>query len=135
MNIIYDEDFLNELARKHDRELWVRLVAIGKHKNPLYSLEGKTIGGSVNIDGASAVRRTCSLTFVPTEGIEDMRNFYWGLNTRFTLEIGLTISPIENPITNKANIINHAFLNRDLNIFISPNSSYLHLQQLPLIFL
>jgi hypothetical protein len=50
-------------------------------------IEGRVTGGSINIDGASAVRRTCSLTIV-AEGLA-INNFYWGLNNKFKLEVGL----------------------------------------------
>jgi hypothetical protein len=43
--------------------------------------------GSINLDGASSVRRTCSLTIVAQDF--DYNNFLWGLNTKFKLEIGL----------------------------------------------
>ena len=39
------------------------------------------------MDGNSAVRRTCSLT-IASENF-DYSNYYWGLNTKFKLEIGL----------------------------------------------
>jgi hypothetical protein len=43
--------------------------------------------GSINLDGASAVRRTCSLTFVAKDF--NYSNYLWGLNTKFKLEIGV----------------------------------------------
>jgi hypothetical protein len=54
---------------------------------PLESIEGRVTAGSINVDGASAVRRTCSLTMVATN--VNINDFYWGLNTKFKLEIGL----------------------------------------------
>jgi hypothetical protein len=44
-------------------------------------------GGSVNIDGDSAVRRTCSLSLF-TENT-DLTEYYWTLKTKFKLEIGI----------------------------------------------
>jgi hypothetical protein len=44
-------------------------------------------GGSINIDGASAVRRSCSLTMVAQDF--NYNDYYWGLNTKFKLEIGV----------------------------------------------
>jgi hypothetical protein len=54
---------------------------------PLDQIEGKITDGNINIDGSSAVRRTCSLNLV-AEDI-DINEFYWGLNSKFKLEIGL----------------------------------------------
>ena len=53
----------------------------------MQEIQGKVTSGSVNIDGTAKVRRTCSLTLV-TQSI-DINDFYWGLNTKFRLEIGL----------------------------------------------
>jgi hypothetical protein len=39
------------------------------------------------VDGASAVRRTCSLTIAAPDF--NYNDYYWGLNTKFKLEIGL----------------------------------------------
>nr|DAG21687.1 MAG TPA: protein of unknown function DUF5047 [Caudoviricetes sp.] len=44
-------------------------------------------GGSINIDGSSAVRRTCSLTLVANN--VNITDYYWGLKNKFKLEIGL----------------------------------------------
>ena len=51
-------------------------------------------GGNLNIDGSSAVRRTCNLTLV-TDNV-DINDYYWGLKTKFNLEIGL-----KNKLTNE----------------------------------
>jgi hypothetical protein len=39
------------------------------------------------VDGASAVRRTCSLTIV-ADNFNSL-NYYWGINTKFKLEVGV----------------------------------------------
>jgi hypothetical protein len=44
-------------------------------------------GGSLRVDGTSALRRTCSLTMVASE--VNISDYYWGLNTKFKLEIGV----------------------------------------------
>jgi hypothetical protein len=43
----------------------------------------------VNIDGASAVRRTCSLTIISREDKFKFSDYSWGYNTKFKLEIGI----------------------------------------------
>jgi hypothetical protein len=43
--------------------------------------------GSINVDGVSAVRRTCSLSLIAHE--LNINDFYWGLKSKFKLEIGL----------------------------------------------
>jgi hypothetical protein len=39
------------------------------------------------VDGDSAVRRTCSITLIATD--VNITDFYWGLKSKFKLEIGL----------------------------------------------
>ena len=54
----------------------------------------KSDGNWVNIDGNSAVRRTCNLTLVAKD--VNITDFYWGVSNKFTLEIGVKnfINPI-----------------------------------------
>ena len=95
-----NQDFLNKLMEYPHRTVFARLTALDfKTEYPIKEITGRFTGGSINIDGASAVRRTCSLT-IATEK-EQMDYFYWGLKTKFKLEVGL-----ENVIdSNYPNII------------------------------
>lgn len=54
---------------------------------PIEQIEGRVTAGSINIDGTSAVRRSCSLTMIAKE--LNINDFYWGLKTKFKLEIGV----------------------------------------------
>ena len=87
INPLLDKDFLKELDMARDREVHVRLIALNLDEEPIETLEGRATGGSLNIDGKSSVRRTCSLTMVANE--LDINDFYWGLKSKFKLEIGL----------------------------------------------
>ena len=87
MNALLDKDFLKELDNYNSREIYARITALTVNELPIESIEGRVTGGTINIDGASAVRRTCSLSLV-AQGV-DINNFYWGLNNKFKLEIGL----------------------------------------------
>ena len=69
------------------REIFARITALTKEGKPLEYIEGKITQGSINVDGSSAVRRTCNLTMVAKD--VDIHNFYWGIKTQFKLEIGL----------------------------------------------
>lgn len=55
---------------------------------PLQQIEGMVTSGSINIDGSSTVRRTCSLSLVADEDLI-INDFYWGVKSKFKLEIGL----------------------------------------------
>lgn len=82
-----DEDFLIDLQMQRSREIFARIASLDIDENPIEYIEGKITGGSINIDGSSAVRRTCSLTMV-SENI-NINDFYWGLKTKIKVFIGL----------------------------------------------
>lgn len=87
INPLFDQAFLKELFESKNRTIFARITALTKEELPVEFIEGKVTGGSINIDGSSAVRRTCSLTMVAKE--VNINDFYWGLKTKFKLEIGL----------------------------------------------
>ncbi len=87
---LLDEDFLATLLEQKERTIYARIAALDINEYPLDTIEGKVTGGSINIDGASSVRRTCSLTMISDE--VDINDFYWGLKTKFKLEIGIVNS-------------------------------------------
>ena len=86
-NPLYDKDFLYELSHEKEREVYARITSLTQDEKPIEYIEGKVTAGSVNIDGASAIRRSCSLTLVAKD--VNINDFYWGLNTKFKLEVGL----------------------------------------------
>ena len=86
-NPLLDKQFIVDLSEKKDRVLFARITALTQDEKPIEYIEGKVTGGSVNIDGASAVRRTCSLSMVAKD--VNINSFYWGLTNKFTLELGL----------------------------------------------
>lgn len=85
------KDFLLELDRYHNKIIYARITALKFDETPKESIEGRVTQGSINLDGASALRRSCSLTMI-AEGFE-YNDYLWGMNTKFKLEIG-----VENPI-------------------------------------
>ena len=93
-NPMLDEDFLKRLDKFKHRFIWTKIIALNIEEDPVDEVSGRVTSGSINIDGSSAVRRTCSLTFVAEHA--DINNFYWGLNTKFRVFIGL-----ENHIDNR----------------------------------
>ena len=85
--MVYDKEFLRELDKHRNKIIYGRITTLQLNETPIMAIEGRITGGSINIDGASAVRRTCSLTMV-AESV-DVSDYQWGLNTKFKLEIGL----------------------------------------------
>jgi hypothetical protein len=62
LNPKFDFDFLNDLMKYRQRETFARVTLLNQKELPIKYIEGKVTGGSVNIDGTSALRRTCNLT-------------------------------------------------------------------------
>lgn len=83
----YNSEFLKKLDKQKHRTIYAKITSLTFEENPIETIEGRITGGSINIDGASAVRRSCSLTMVAQEF--DFSNFYWGVSTKFKLEVGI----------------------------------------------
>jgi hypothetical protein len=54
---------------------------------PIEEITGKVTGGSINIDGNSAIRRSCSVNLIAQD--ININDYYWGVNTKFQLYIGV----------------------------------------------
>ena len=87
LNSLYDKDFLLKLDKQKNKIIYAKITALQFNESPIETIEGRVTGGSINIDGASAVRRTCSLTMVAQDF--NYNDYYWGMNTKFKLEIGV----------------------------------------------
>lgn len=85
--MMLDKNFLLQLDKERLRTTYAKITALTFDETPIEQIEGRVTQGSINLDGASSVRRTCSLTLVAQQF--DYRNYLWGLNTKFKLEIGL----------------------------------------------
>ena len=93
-NPLVNEDFLYELNQCKHKEIYARIIALTFDESPLETIEGRVTTGSINIDGNSAVRRTCNLSLIAKD--VNITDFYWGVSNKFTLEIGVRnfINPI-----------------------------------------
>ena len=86
-NPMLDKDFLYEMNQYQHKEIYARIISLNLEEHPLEQIEGRVTSGSINIDGNSAVRRTCSLSFIAKD--VNITDFYWGVSNKFTLEIGV----------------------------------------------
>ena len=82
-----DKEFLLKLDKIKEKEIYAKVTALNFQELPTAMITGRVTAGTVNVDGNSAVRRTCSLTIVAQNF--DYSDYYWGLNTKFKLEIGV----------------------------------------------
>ena len=67
LNPMLDKEFLKELDKTALKEVYAEIYALNSDDEVIESIEGYVTQGSVNIDGASSVRRTCPLTIVADE--------------------------------------------------------------------
>ena len=86
-NPLLDLEFLRKLDLMRNKATYAKIILLTWDENPVYEIQGKITTGSINIDGASAVRRTCSLTMVSPD--VDITNTYWALKNKFKLEVGV----------------------------------------------
>ena len=92
-NFLNDKEFLLQLDKVKKKQFYAKIMAVDKNNQVLEIIEGRITGGSVNIDGKSAIRRTCSLNITTYEETGDNNKIiitdgYWGLKNRFILYIG-----------------------------------------------
>lgn len=94
----YSVEFLKQLDHFQHKEIYAKITALNFNESPIETIEGRITAGSINVDGTSAVRRTCSLTVVAENF--DYRDYIWGAKTKFKLEIGVRnfINPLYEDI-------------------------------------
>lgn len=83
-------DFLNEIISHRSHIVYARVVLLSLDETPIETIEGRITSGSINVDGASAVRRTCSFSMISS--VLDTSAYQWGIHSKFSFEVGL-----ENP--------------------------------------
>ena len=102
INPLLDRDFLQELDLYPHKFLWAKITALNWEEYPVEEITGKISSGSINVDGSSAVRRTCSLSLVTSMPTEDTINnilindLYWSVHSKFSLMVG-----VENKINDE----------------------------------
>lgn len=93
-NYIYlnDSDFLEKINSDRQQTQYVKITLLDWEENPIEEIQGLTTGGSINLNGDSAVRRTCNLSmYVYKENymrITDPNNMI-SINKKVFLEVGL----------------------------------------------
>ena len=93
---LFDKAFLKKLDYHREKETYIRIISLTNDEYPREQIEGKATGGSINVDGASAVRRSCSLNLIALEDDVILTDNFWCYNNKFKLEVGL-----KNLIDNK----------------------------------
>lgn len=72
-SFLNDYQFLEKLNEQPLKIYYVKILVLDIEEKPIRAIEGRVqSGGSINIDGSSSMRRSCSLTFVAEEGNNDL---------------------------------------------------------------
>ncbi len=96
-NPLLDTEFLKELDESRHKVIYAKIIALTFDEDPIETIEGRITGGTLSIDGSSAVRRTCSSLSIVAQDV-NVTDYYWGLNTKFKLEIGIKSEITDNEI-------------------------------------
>jgi hypothetical protein len=71
---------------------YAKITLLNWAEQPLYSIQGRITGGSIQINGDSAIRRTCSLNSFVEDDKYDYKSLdsIFSLNKKVFIEIGVT---------------------------------------------
>ena len=114
-NPLLDVDFLKELTEQRERTVYARIVALNMQEEPMEEISGRVTQGSINVDGTSSVRRSFSLTMVANE--ININDYYWGLNTKIKLFIGL-----KNGVGTSDNLVLVNEINTQIGLLTTPHA-------------
>ncbi len=89
MDYLVDKPFLQEVDQYPIRVVYARLVSLTFDEKPRGVIEGKVVSGSINVDGSSAMRRTCTLQITCEEKEVNINDLNWTLHTKIKVYIGL----------------------------------------------
>lgn len=88
-----DIPFLEKVYAAKIAEHYAKIVILNWKENPIQEIQGRIISGSLNIDGKSAMRRTCNISFyadsAKDSNIFNVENSV-SINKKVYLEIGIT---------------------------------------------
>lgn len=88
-----DKSFLKKISSLINQEQWVRIILLDfKTETPIMNIEGEIASGTLNKNGSSAVRRTCSLSCTIdafSYDTDDVKAKY-SIGKKIFLEFGIT---------------------------------------------
>ncbi len=85
-----DSAFLKLLDLQRLKEQYIKITILDWNENPIQDLTGKALGGSINLDGSSNLRRTANINvFIPSiENNITNPNHLLSINKKISIEIG-----------------------------------------------
>lgn len=91
-NFMEDKEFLRLFQEHPIKEQHIKVELLDFKENPISEIQGKCTSGSLNVDGASSIRRTCTFTMVVDNETFDVTNVenLISINKKINLAIGYT---------------------------------------------
>lgn len=89
---LIDPAFLKKVDESTFKEQYVKIIVLDWQEYPIAEIQGSISGGSINLDGSSAVRRSGSLTFLCEDdyyNVLDVNNLI-SINKKIKIEVGYT---------------------------------------------
>lgn len=85
-----DSSFLQELMRDRLLEQYAKIIVLNLNEKPIQEVQGKITGGSINLDGNSAVRRTGNISVYVEDRVNDLTDVkhLFSINKKVKIEIG-----------------------------------------------
>ena len=86
-----DTLFIQELSENKIRQQYLKVTILDWNQNIIQDIVGKTLGGSINIDGASAMRRTANIQLFADDENNDLTNInnLISINKKVKIQIGI----------------------------------------------
>lgn len=88
---LQDSSFLSEIDNLQIGVQFVKITILDWLENPVQEIQGMVNGGSLNLDGKSAMRRSCNMTIqIANEELSNVTNVnnLFSINKKIYLEIG-----------------------------------------------
>lgn len=98
-----DTEFLQQLIKNKIKQQYVKIIVLDWKGNTIKQITGRAIGGSINVDGTSAMRRTASIQLIADDTINNLTNIdnLISLNKKVKIATGIkntTNKYLEYPI-------------------------------------
>lgn len=84
---LQDIDFLKQICSQQNQEIFCRICSLDSYENIINNLTGIIQSGSINLDGTSAIRRTCQLVLLINDF--NKKNINLKTNMKIKIEIGI----------------------------------------------
>lgn len=88
---LYDREFLKQVDLLKNKTQYVKITILDWNENPLQDLTGRATGGSINLDGSSAIRRTANISVFLSETENNITNpnHLLSVNKKVSIAIGI----------------------------------------------